>query len=129
MDLNTLINLQRGPLTDVVAWLQCQQFLANPLLCSQCNNRYGNETEKWQSCRWLFLVCTLYFVPAVLKKTLLNHYQFVKKHFPIFIDQTRVASRGHCKWQNTLTTISLPFLCSITGEGDPSVTYGYLALL
>lgn len=39
MDLNALINLQRGPLTDVVAWLQCQQLLANPLLCSQCNNR------------------------------------------------------------------------------------------
>ena len=24
------------------------------------------------------------------KKTLLNHYQFVKKHIPIFTDQTRV---------------------------------------
>ena len=24
------------------------------------------------------------------KKTLLNHYRFVKKHFPIFTDQTRV---------------------------------------
>ena len=91
MDLNALINLQRGPLTDVVAWLQCQQLLANPLLCSQCNNRVmemkqrnGNHVDGF-----FCYVCYTSF-PLFLKKTLLNHYQFMKKHFPIFIDQTRV---------------------------------------
>ena len=37
MDLNQLIDLERGPRLDLIRWLQLYQLLPNPLQCAQCN--------------------------------------------------------------------------------------------
>lgn len=59
-------------------------------LFSVQQSRYGNEAEKWQSCGWLFLVCTLYFILAVLKKDLTKPVSVREETFSYFTDQTRV---------------------------------------
>ena len=37
MNLNELIDLERGPQTELIQWLQRRYLLADPLNCAQCN--------------------------------------------------------------------------------------------
>lgn len=37
MSLRQLFELERGPIEDVIRWLQGRALLANPLHCGQCN--------------------------------------------------------------------------------------------
>ena len=37
MNLNELIDLERGPRTELIPWFQWRYMLADPLNCSQCN--------------------------------------------------------------------------------------------
>ena len=37
MDLNELIDLERGPRSVLIGWLQRRYLLADPLHCAQCN--------------------------------------------------------------------------------------------
>lgn len=39
MDLLEITRLSGGPLLDLIRWLQGENCLANPLRCSQCNER------------------------------------------------------------------------------------------
>ena len=37
MDLNLIIDLERGPRAYLIRWLQMRHLLANHLSCAQCN--------------------------------------------------------------------------------------------
>ena len=37
MNLDLFIDLERGPRSDLIRWLQRQRLIADPLLCAQCN--------------------------------------------------------------------------------------------